>query len=210
MRLYHHPMSPNARRASITALHLGVPVKLVLIDLAKGEHRDPWFLKLNPNHKVPVLQDEDFALWESYAIIQYLAEKTPGQTVYPIDNRARADLNRWLFWCAQHFAPNVGILNWENFMKGAIGLGGPDATEVKRGEQQFIEFGGVLDAHLADRDWICGGKLTLADLSLAAPLADTVRAKLPMDGFANINRWFATVWELDAWKKTEPRSGPSG
>jgi glutathione S-transferase len=69
---------------------------------------------------------------------------------------------------------------------------------------------GILDAHLANRNWICGSTLTLADLAIAAPLADTVRAKLPIDGFANIDRWFATVRALDAWKKTEARLTPFG
>jgi glutathione S-transferase len=204
MRLYQHPMSTNARRATMAALHLGIPIELRVVDLAKGEHRDPKYLKLNPNHKVPVLQDEDFTLWESYAIMQYLADKTPQQTIYPVDVSARADVNRWLFWCAQHFAPAVGVLNWENSIKAMIGLGGPDPAEVKRGEQQFIEFGGVLDAHLTERDWICGGTLTLADMAIAAPLADISRAKLPIDGFSNIQRWFAAVRALDAWKQTEP------
>jgi glutathione S-transferase len=121
-----------------------------------------------------------------------------------VDVSARADVNRWLFWCAQHFAPAVGILNWENSIKAMIGLGGPDPAETQRGEQQFVEFGAVLDAHLTDRDWICGGTLTLADMAIAAPLADIARAKLPIEGFSNIQRWFAAVRALDAWKQTEP------
>lgn len=74
MRLYHHPYSFNARRAVMTALHLKSPVELVFVDLGKGEQRQPQFLKLNPNHRVPVLEDDGFILWESYAITQYLAD----------------------------------------------------------------------------------------------------------------------------------------
>jgi glutathione S-transferase len=62
MRLYHHPMSSNARRAVMTAIHLKVEVDLSLVDLAKGEQRRPEFLKLNPNGRVPVLDDEGFVL----------------------------------------------------------------------------------------------------------------------------------------------------
>jgi glutathione S-transferase len=188
----------------MTAAHLGQPVELVVVDLVKGEQHAPEFLKLNPNHRVPVLEDDGFVLWESYAIMQYLADKTPRQTVYPTEARARADVNRWLFWCAQHFMPGFGVLNWENSIKGMIGQGGPDPAEVRRGEQLVIEFGHVLDAHLADRDWICGPAVTLADLGVAAPLAKTERAKLPVGDFANLQRWFAGVQALDAWKRTEP------
>src|SRR5690349_13067765 len=120
MRLYHHPMSTNARRAVMTAVHLGISIDLVVVDLGKGAQRAPEFLRLNPNGKVPVLDDDGFILTESHAIMQYLAEGTPGQTVYPADRRARADVNRWLFWSAHHFQPAVSIFNWENLVKGFL------------------------------------------------------------------------------------------
>lgn len=202
MRLYHHPYSFNARRAVLTALHLKAPVELVFVDLQKGEQRQPQFLKLNPNHRVPVLEDDGFVLWESYAIMQYLADKIPRQTLYPTETRARADVNRWLFWCSQHFSPAVGILNWEHVIKGMLGLGAADPAEVRRGEQLMREYGGVLDAHLSGRDWICGEALSLADIAIAVPLAATVPAKLPVVDLSNVQRWLATMQSLDAWKRT--------
>jgi glutathione S-transferase len=204
MRLYHHPLSTNARRAVMTAAHLGTPVTLVTVDLVKGEHRQAQFLKLNPNHKVPVLEDDGFILWESRAIMQYLCDITPLQAIYPPEKRARADVNRWLFWCAQHFGPSIEILNWEHWVKGLLGLGGPDPGELRRGEALVAQFAAILEAHLAGRDWICGDALSLADLSIAAPLADTARAQLPVTGLANVQRWFARVQALEAWKRTEP------
>ena len=202
MRLYHHPFSFNARRAVMTALHLGVPVELVFVDLQKGEQRQPQFLKLNPNHRVPVLEDDGFVLWESHAIMQYLADKTPRQTLYPTDTRSRADVNRWLFWSGQHFSPAIGILNWEHVIKGILGLGAADPAEVRRGEQLVREFAGVLDAHLTGRDWICGEALSLADIAVATPLAATVPAKLPVTDLPNLQRWFARMQTLEVWKKT--------
>ena len=206
MRLYHHPMSFNARRAVLAAAHLHAPVDLVIVDLFHGEQRTPAFLQLNPNHRVPVLDDDGFVLWESHAIMQYLADKTPGQTLYPTGLRERSDVNRWLFWCAAHLMPAIGMLNWENNIKGLLGLGSPDATIVARGEELMREHGGVLDAHLATREWISGDALTLADYAIAAPLADSARAKLPVEGLHHIQRWFAAVRALDAWKATEPQA----
>ena len=205
MRLYHHPMSSNARRAVLAAAHLHAPVDLVMVDLFHGEQRTPGFLQLNPNHRVPVLDDDGFVLWESHAIMQYLADKTPGQTLYPTALRARADVNRWLFWCAAHLMPAIGMLNWENNIKGLLGLGAPDAAIVARGEELMREHGGVLDAHLATRPWICGDALTLADYAIAAPLADSARARLPVEGLHHIQRWFAEVRAQEAWKATEPQ-----
>lgn len=204
MRLYHHPQSTNARRAVMTAVQLGTPVELVMVDFAKGEHRQPQFLKLNPNHKVPVLDDDGFVLWESQAIMQYLCDLTPGQRLYPGAIRARADVNRWLFWSAQHFGPAVAILNWEHWVKGRLGLGGADPDEVKRGEALVREFAAILDTHLAGREWICAGGLSLADLSLGACLTYTERSHLPLGGFGHLGRWLAQVQTLEAWKTTEP------
>lgn len=202
MRLYHHPYSDNARRAVMTALYLNSPVELVFVDLGKGEQRQPQFLKLNPNHKVPVLEDDGFILWESHAIMQYLADKTPRQLLYPCETRARADVNRWLFWCAQHLSPAVGILNWERAIKAILGLGAADPAEVRRGETLVREYAGILDAHLSGRDWISGDALSLADIAIATPFGATVRAKLPVTELKNLQRWFGSMQALEVWKKT--------
>lgn len=204
MRLYYHPLSANSRRAVMTALHLGMPVELELVELVKGEQRQPSFLGKNPAGRVPMLDDEGFLLPESHAIMIYLAEKTPGQTVYPADVRGRADVNRWMFWCSHHFMPAISVLNWENMVKRLIGLGEPDPVELRRGEKLVIEHAGLLDAHLAGRKWIAGSALTLADLSVAASLMTTTVAKLPVLQFGNLQAWFGKMQELDAWKKTMP------
>lgn len=203
MRLYHHPVSTCSRRVLMTAVSLGVQLDLVLVDLAKGQQNSPEFLKLNPNHRVPVLEHDGFILWESYAIMQYLADMVPNQTIYPNDFRARADVNRWLFWCGQYFMPGVSILNWENSIKKMIGIGPADPVEVARGEVQFSDAAKILDEHLADREWICDTGLSLADLAIAAPLADLHRAKLPVDNRPNLQRWLAQTQTLDCWKKTD-------
>jgi len=204
MRLYHFVLSTNARRAVMTAVHLEAKVDLVAVDLARREHLKPDYLALNPNGKVPVLNDDGFVLWESHAIMQYLADKTPGQTVYPQEARARADVNRWLFWSAHHFQPAASVLTWEHNVKAMIGLGAPDPAAVKRGEELIVPLAAVLDQHLVGRTWVAQDKVTLADFALATPLMSMDRARLPVKDRPNLMRWFARVQELDAWKKTNP------
>lgn len=201
MRFYHNPFSSNSRRVLMTALHLNIPLELVNVDLMNPGDRAK-LLHINPNAKIPVLEDGDLMLWESCAIMQYLSEHAPGQTIYPADARRRADINRWLFWCVQHFAPAIGIVVWENFSKGVIGAGEPDAYEVARGELQIAQFARVLDSHLAQREWIAGDAMTLADLAIAAPLMATVRARLPLLQYVNLQAWYARVQQLDCWKQT--------
>jgi glutathione S-transferase len=204
MRLYYHPMSSNARRARMAAIQLGVSLELVLVDLAKGEQKRPDFLRINANGRVPVLDDAGFFLNESHAIMQYLAERTPGQELYPGAPQPRADVNRWLFWSAQHLQPAVSVLVWENVIKPYLGQGPSDPKEVERGEQLVTACARVLDAHLADKEWVAQDKLTLADLALAASLASTQAARLPVLGYTHLQAWFSRVQALEAWKLTNP------
>lgn len=198
-------MSSNSRRAVMTAIHLGAPVERVLIDLAKGAQRSASFLRKNPNGKVPVLEDDGFILWESHAIMQYLADTTPGgEAIYPTEPRARADVNRWLFWSAHHFQPAVSVLGWERVVKGMIGAGAPDPAEEKRGEALVSDLGRILDAHLEGKEWIAQDKLTLADFAIATPLAFMDPARLPLGDFRRLLAWFSRVRETEPWKATSP------
>jgi glutathione S-transferase len=207
MRLYYAPFSPNARRALMTAIHLGVSFERVLVDLRNGEQKRPEYLKLNPNGKVPTLDDDGFVVWESRAIMIYLAEKTPGQTVYPQDLRGRADVNHWLFWDAVHFSPAVGILAYERLIKSWFGMGAPDPKEIERGERLLAPLLNVLDGQLDGRQWVCGSTLTLADLSLATPLVFAEQAGIALP--QHIAAWFARVQKLDAWQQALPPPTPS-
>lgn len=203
MRLYYHPVSSCSRRVLMTAHCLGTTVALVPVDLFKGEQNAAEFLRLNPNHRVPVLEHDGFVLWESYAIMQYLADISVGQTLYPVDIRARADVNRWLFWCGQDFMPGIGILNWENSIRPLTGAGSADPVEVARGEALVIEAAVVLDRHLGEREWVCDSGLSLADLAIAAPLADQHSARLPVADRPNLQRWLRQIQVLDSWKYME-------
>jgi len=75
MKIYHFPYSPNSRRGLAVAFHLGLEPELIKVDLGKGKQMLAEFLKFNPNHAIPVLVDSDFVLWESVAIMQYLANR---------------------------------------------------------------------------------------------------------------------------------------
>ena len=205
MRLYYYPTSANSRRVLLTAILLGTKLDLVVVDLLKGEHRTEGYLRINPNGKVPVLDHGGFHLWESHAIMQYLADLNLGQALYPKDAPARADVNRWLFWCAYHFTPAVGFISRERVSKKMIGgKGAPDPSEISRGEALVSAAAQVLDAHLADRQWIAQSRLTLADLAIASPLMHTQAAQLPVSHYEHLQRWFAQVRALEAWERSEP------
>jgi glutathione S-transferase len=202
MRLYHHPISSNARRVVMAAKLLGTPLELVEVDLMdEGDRRR--LAEINPNGKVPVLQDGAMLLWESCAILQYLADCAPDQTLYPQDVAARADVNRWMFWACQHFAPAISVLTWERVWKGMVGAGPTDPLEVARGERELAECAAVLERHLAGREWLAGKSLSLADIAVAPPLMYTAMAQLALAGYPNLQAWFGRMQALDAWQQTE-------
>ncbi len=202
MRLYTTSLSSSARRVRLTAHVLGIPLDLVEVDLLNEADRNR-LREINPNGKLPVLEDGDFTLWESCAIMQYLADQTPDQELYPLDPRARADINRWMFWAGEHFAAAIGVLTMENIWKGMIGMGEADPRELARGERELLQFAAVLDGQLAGREWVTGKALSLADLAIAPALMYMEKGRLPLERFAHLMAWFERIKALEAWRETE-------
>lgn len=201
MKLYVFPPSPRAFKVLAVATHLGIDYELCKIDLTKGEQKTPVFAALNPNKRMPVLEDDGFVLWESNAIIQYLASKRPESGLLPRDARGLADVSRWQFWDLADWDPACSILIVEHVLKRAFGLGEPDPLEVAKGEERFHRAAAVLDGQLEGRRFVTGETLTIADFSLGAGLNLAQAARLPVERYPQIRRWHASLAELPAWKK---------
>ena len=206
MKLYYSPLSANSLKVRVAAALLNIPLELVNVELPKGEQRLPEYLAINPMGKVPVLLDGDFVLPESAAIMIYLAESKPGNTLYPAERRARAEVNRWLFWAANHWAPAIGALAFEKVLKPRFFHGEPDASQIKRQEDSIQGFAKVLNEHLAKHQWVAGNTLTLADIAIAAAFASLVQ--LPIESWPHIASWFNRIRALPAWQAAEPPKMP--
>jgi glutathione S-transferase len=202
MKLYYNPLSPNVRRVRLTAAVLGMKLDEHVVDFAKGEHKSPAYLAINPNGAVPTLVDGDFALTESRAIMQYLASKKPESGLLPRDEQGRIDVTRWQFWDASHFSPTLAGIAFERVLKGMMGLGAPDTAKIEEGLKNFRRWGAVLNARLEGRKYIVGDTLTIADLTLASSLMYAKQSEVPVAEFPNVEAWFARVTELDGWKQT--------
>src|SRR5258708_4024588 len=127
MKLYVFPPSPRAMKVIALAEHLQIEHETQLVDLTKGDQMKPEFTALNPNQRMPVLEDDGFVLWESNAILQYLTLKKPaGASLWPSDPRRQADVGRWMFWEACHWAPACGTLAFERGVKKLLGQGDAD------------------------------------------------------------------------------------
>lgn len=204
MRLYGFPPSPNTWKVRAVAAHLGLNLELEFVDLTKGQSHAPAYLALNPTGRTPVLVEGDFKLWESTAIMQYLASGTPNR-LWPDDPRVRADIMRWQSWELVHWGKEgCEPLIFERLVKKFLNLGAADAAVVAKGTEAFNREARVLDAHLAKQPYLVGSEPTLADFSVAAPLFYASEAELPLASYAQVQDWFDRVSALQAWRDTAP------
>lgn len=201
MRLHVFPPSPRATKVIALVHHLGIDCELCPIHLFKGEQNAPEFVALNPNKRMPVLEDDGFVLWESNAILHYLATKKLDSGLWPSDAKGQADVLRWLSWEGAHWTPACTPMAFERVVKKLAGLGDPDPTEVARGEKLFHQFAEVLNAHLKGRKWLLGNTLTIADFAIGAPMTMAEPGQFPLANYPEITRWYAALAALPGWKK---------
>ncbi|EPR14785.1 MULTISPECIES: glutathione S-transferase family protein [Sphingobium] len=208
MKFYLFPPSPNVRKVNAVIAHLGIgDLDRQLVNMAKGEHKQPAFLAINPMGKVPALADGNgLLLWESNAICQFLCERHGDTALYPRDLKARADIARWLFWEASAWSQPVGILTHENVRKPMMGIGEPDPERVRQGEELFRPLAQLLDDHLAERPFLVGDAVTLADFVVGGAATYMERGRFPIAEYPHLQTWWARLNQVPAWKDTVPSS----
>ena len=205
MKLTGFPASPNTWKVRALAAHLGMPLAFEVVDLTKRASHAPDYLALNPTGRAPVLIDGDFKLWESTAIMQYLASQKPN-SLWPGDARTRADIMRWQSWSLAHFGKEAcEPLLFQRIVKQILNLGPPDEAIVAKGLDCFNRDAAILDAHLAKQPYLVGTDVTLADFSVAAMLFYAERAGLPLTSYPHVREWFARVAAMPCWQETAPQ-----
>ncbi|MFI5314576.1 MAG: glutathione S-transferase family protein [Myxococcota bacterium] len=181
---------------------LGVPYQLVRVDFDGGASRTPEFLALNPNGRVPVLDDGGLVLFESLAINLYLAEKYGSDSLWPKAAADRARAVQWSFWAmtecerslfAVLFGSRTGeFAKWREWTESAEfrethpGFRMPPADEAHAALQPPLR---VLDSHLAARGSMLGGPFSAADLNVASVLLTARLAQMDLAGFPSLDAW---------------------
>lgn len=196
---------PAGRAFGVLALkaHLRLDCEVQLVDFRRGEQRTREYGALNPNRKMPTLEDNGFVLWESNAILFYMAAQRPESGLWPTELQAQADVMRWLAWESAHWdAESCGMVSFEKASKAVLGLGKPDPAFIARGEQNFRRFAAVLDGSLKGRTWLVGDRLTIADFSVGGQVPAAEHMQLPVGEFPEIRRWYGNVMNLPAWQET--------
>lgn len=195
--LHEYPPSGNCYKVRLTAALLGRPLERRRYDTRGGETRTPAFLaRINPNGRVPVLQIGERYLPESNAAILWLAE---GTALVPADAFDRATMLAWLFFEQNGHEPNIAALrNWLGYVgeaKLSAAQRGAIASKRAGGEEAL----GVMEAHLARRDWFVGDAATLADVALYAYTHVAGEGGFDLGRYPAIRAWFGRVEALPGY-----------
>jgi glutathione S-transferase len=186
VRLYDSAISGNSYKVRLVAAELGVPLAIVPIDILAGESRTPEFLRLNPNGRTPVLDDDGFVLAESNAILAYLARGTP---LLPDDRRRFGLVFQWLFFEQYSHEPYIATSRFWLLHK-------PDGPE-RRAALAARRDGGlaalrVMDGHLATRPFFVDD-YTIADAALFAYTHVSAEGGFPLDDHPHVRAWLERV-----------------
>lgn len=204
MKLYMHPASPTSRPISLFAAESGIHLDEQVVDLMSGEQCEPAFRTINPVGLVPVLEDGDFRLTESAAILKYLADKA-NSPLYPKNLRERARVNEAMDWFNANLYRDLGY----NFVYPQIfphhrrrSDEATDAT-IAWGRERCCHWLDILDRHIIGphADYVCLGRLTIADFfgSGLVTLADAVPRGF--SGYPNVARWIGGMKNLPNWPR---------
>jgi GSH-dependent disulfide-bond oxidoreductase len=188
--------TPNGRKVSIMLEEIGLPYTVHAVDIGKDEQFKPDFLKISPNNRIPAIVDRsngDLPLFESGAILMYLAEKTG--KLMPSNERARWHAVQWLMWQMGGVGPMLGQIH--HFLRAAKGKA-PYADEryVKEGKRLY----GVLDRQLARSDYVAGD-YSIADISIWPWISRFEWQTIDMNEYPNVVRWYKAIAARPAVEK---------
>jgi glutathione S-transferase len=188
--------TPNGWKASITLEELGLPYKVRRIDFDKMEQKEPWYLEINPNGRIPTIVDHGnggFAVFESGALMIYLAEKAGG--LLPTDVKGRSLVIQWLMFQRGGIGPMMGQANvFYRYAPERI----PYA--IDRYQREVRRLFEVLETRLIDHEFLAGD-YSLADIANWSWVRGYKWSGVTLDGLPNLERWLEAIGERPAVKR---------
>jgi glutathione S-transferase len=197
------------RRVLALVKHLGLKAEFVQPDLMAGGLKTPAYAALNPNMKAPTLVDGDLVLWEASAIMAHLCIQA-GSDMWPAHHPAeQVEVLRWLSWNDCHWSPAVSPFYFQHIVKPTFGIGPPDSDSLKPRLPEVMRYAQVLDGHLAGRDHVACGRLTIADFQLASMACYWRESEMPLKEFPQVVRWLDGLMKIPAWAEPWPDEPPA-
>jgi len=198
LKILGRTTSSNVQKVLWCCEELGIPFEREDVGGTFGRNQTPEYLALNPNGLVPTIIDDGFVLWESNAIVRYLAGGHGNNTLCPADARLRADADRWMDWQQTTLAPPMGIL-FRALLKSP-----PDAipqADIDNAKAKAAAAWTMLEAQLTGRSFVTGNDLSMADIALGNAVHRWFSLPIERPVFAQVRAWYDRLRSRPAYQK---------
>jgi len=203
MKLHFHPASTSSRTVALFLAEANIPYEPVVVDIMTGAHTKEPFLSLNPAAQVPVLEDGDFVLTESAAIMKYIADKH-NSPAYPKDLKARARVNERMDWFNTNNYREWGYhLIYPQVFPGHLRNPEPvQKATVEWGKDKSEHWLKLMDtAVIGKHKYVCGDEITIADYFGSEIMSAGDLIGVSFKRYPNVDRWMSTMRALPTWSK---------
>jgi glutathione S-transferase len=187
LKIWGRPNSINMQKVMWCVGELGLAHETIACGGAFGGNNEAWFLAMNPNGLIPVIDDDGFVLWESNAIVRYLAAKHGLGGLCPEPLAARADADRWMEWQATTIQPLLTPIFW-GLVRTPVEQ--RNLAAIESAAEKLGKTFGILDKRLTGRRFILGERLTMADIALGAAAYRWYGLTVTHPPYHNLRAWY--------------------
>ena len=198
LKIWGRLNSINVMKVMWCVDELGIEHERVDAGMSHGVVGEEFYAKLNPNRRVPTIDDDGLTLWESNVIVRYLSAKHGSGSLCPVDIGERALAEQWMDWQQTTSHPDITFVFWA-VVRDLKANQDPEklAAATLRAAQAWQ----VVDDHLGDRDYLCGDHLTMADIPLGAAVWRWYNMKIERPALANVEAWHERLQQRPGFKK---------
>ena len=190
LKIWGRLSSVNVQKVVWCADELGLEFERMEAGGKYGVVNKPEYRAMNPNGLVPVIEHDGFVLWESNAIVRYLAARHGDGTLWPTDIQTRADVDRWMDWQAVSLNPGIGPAFIQLIRTAAEKR---DATVIETARIDVEKKLAILDAHLATREYVAGSTFTMGDIPLGCSVDRWYKLPLVREAHPHVESWYANL-----------------
>jgi glutathione S-transferase len=197
LRLWGRRSAFNVQKAMWAIAELGLECERIEIGGASGGLDTPEFLLMNPNGRIPVLEDDGLVVWESHTIVRYLAATYGLGSLWPSDSRTRSLADRWMDWMLATLQPAFMNLFWGFYRTPEEHR---DGKAIKAAMRQCENYFAVLDAHLQDRGFVAGESFSMGDIPAATSLYRYFEMGISVPKIPNVRAWYERLGARAAYR----------
>lgn len=200
MKLYSHPLSLNCYKVRLLFALIDQEYESENVDLVGDQHKSDEFLTMHPLGQVPVLVDDDFSIWDSQAILVYLARKFENEQWLPLNAEAIAQITSWLSFSAKELAIGLAAARVYHIL-GEQGINFVTRLniEIDRATAQGEKSLAVLNHYLSDHCWLAGNTPTIADIACFPTIEFAHEGKISLSAYPHVQTWVEQVKQLPGY-----------